>query len=90
MLSKRAESNIKDIIIDTYEEEAKFQDEDFDDFYLFVSTITAYGYSTDEIEEFATKYGIDINPDDGDPDDEYDTDGSLEVDRAKIDELKKI
>lgn len=90
MLSRKIERNIKDIIIDTYEEEAKFQDEDFDDFYLFVSTITAYGYSTDEIEEFATKYGIDINPDDGDPDDEYDTDGSLEVDRAKIDELKQI
>lgn len=90
MLSKIAERNIKDIIIDTYEEEAKFEDEDFDDFYIFVSTITAYGYSTDEIEEFATKYGIDINPDDGDPDDEYDMDGSLEVNRVKIDELKKL
>ena len=90
MLSKRAERNIKDIIIDTYEEEAKFEDEDFDDFYIFVSTINAYGYSTDEIEEFATKYGIDINPDDGDPDDEYDTGGSLEVNRVKIDELKKL
>ena len=62
MLSKRAERNIKDIIIDTYEEEAKFEDEDFDDFYIFVSTINAYGYSIDEIEEFATKYGIDIIP----------------------------
>ena len=90
MLSKIAERNIKDIIIDTYEEEAKFEDEDFDDFYIFVSTITAYGYSIDEIEEFATKYGIDINPDDGDPDDEYDTGGSLEVNRVKIDELKKF
>ena len=88
MLSKIAERNIKCIIINTYEEEAKFQDEDFDDFYIFVSTITAYGYSRDEIEEFATKYGIDINPDDGDPDDEYDMGGSLEVNRAKIDELK--
>ena len=90
MLSKIAERNIKHIIINTYEEEAKFQDEDFDDFYIFVSTITAYGYSRDEIEEFATKYGIDINPDDGDPDDEYDMGGSLEVNRAKIDELKKL
>ena len=90
MLSKIAERNIKNIIINTYEEEAKFQDEDFDDFYIFVSTITAYGYSRDEIEEFATKYGIDINPDDGDPDDEYDMDGSLEVNRVKIDELKKL
>ena len=90
MLSKIAERNIKDIIIDTYDEEAKCQDEDFDDFYIFVSTITAYGYSTDEIEEFATKYGIDINPNDGNPDDEYDTDGSLEVNRVKIDELKKL
>lgn len=90
MLSKIAERNIKDIIIDTYEEEAKFEDEDFDDFYIFVSTITAYGYSIDEIEEFVTKYGIDINPDDGDPDDEYDMGGSLEVNRAKIDELKKL
>ena len=90
MLSKIAERNIKNIIIDTYEEEAKFQDEDFDDFYIFVSTITAYGYSIDEIEEFATPYGIDINPDDGDPDDEYDMGGSLEVNRAKIDELKKL
>ena len=90
MLSKIAERNIKNIIIDTYEEEAKFEDEDFDDFYIFVSTINAYGYSTDEIEEFATKYGIDINPDDGDPDDEYDMDGSLEVNRVKIDELKKL
>ena len=90
MLSKIAERNIKCIIINTYEEEAKFQDEDFDDFYIFVSTITAYGYSIDEIEEFATKYGIDINPDDGVPDDEYDTDGSLEVNRVKIDELKKL
>ena len=92
MLSKIAERNIKNIIIDTYEEEAKFQDEDedFDDFYIFVSTITAYGYSTDEIAEFATKYSIDINPDDGDPDDEYDMGGSLEVNRAKIDELKKL
>ena len=88
MLSKIAERNIKCIIINTYEEEAKFEDEDFDDFYIFVSTINAYGYSTDEIEEFATKYGIDINPDDGDPDDEYDMGGSLEVNRAKIDELK--
>ena len=88
MLSKIAERNIKNIIINTYEEEAKFEDEDFDDFYIFVSTINAYGYSTDEIEEFATKYGIDINPDDGDPDDEYDMGGSLEVNRAKIDELK--
>ena len=90
MLSKIAERNIKCIIINTYEEEAKFEDEDFDDFYIFVSTINAYGYSIDEIEEFATKYGIDINPDDGDPDDEYDTGGSLEVNRAKIDELKKL
>ena len=90
MLSKIAERNIKDIIIDTYEEEAKFEDEDFDDFYIFVSTINAYGYSTDEIEEFSTKYGIDINPDDGDPDDEYDMGGSLEVNRVKIDELKKL
>ena len=90
MLSKIAERNIKNIIINTYEEEAKFEDEDFDDFYIFVSTITAYGYSRDEIEEFATKYGIDINPDDGDPDDEYDMDGSLEVNRVKIDELKKL
>ena len=90
MLSKIAERNIKNIIINTYEEEAKFQDEDFDDFYIFVSTINAYGYSIDEIEEFATKYGIDINPDDGDPDDEYDMGGSLEVNRAKIDELKKL
>ena len=90
MLSKRAERNIKDIIIDTYEEEAKFEDEDFDDFHIFVSTINAYGYSIDEIEEFAMKYGIDINPDDGDSDDEYDMGGSLEVNRAKIDELKKL
>ena len=90
MLSKIAERNIKSIIINTYEEEATFEDEDFDDFYIFVSTINAYGYSTDEIEEFATKYGIDINPDDGDPDDEYDMDGSLEVNRVKIDELKKL
>ena len=90
MLSKIAERNIKNIIVNTYEEEAKFEDEDFDDFYIFVSTINAYGYSTDEIEEFATKYGIDINPDDGDPDDEYDAGGSLEVNRSKIDELKKL
>ena len=90
MLNKIAERNIKNIIIDTYEDEAKFQDEDFDDFYIFVSTITAYGYSIDEIEEFAMKYGIDINPDDGDSDDEYDMGGSLEVNRAKIDELKKL
>lgn len=90
MLRDVAERNIKDIIIETYEEEAKFQDEDFDDFYIFVSTITAYGYSKDEIEEFATKYGIRIIPDDVDPDDEYDTGfGSLEVDKAKIEELKK-
>lgn len=91
MLKERAERNIKAIIIDTYEEEAEFQDKDFDDFYLFVSTITAYGYSTDEIEEFATKYGIKINPDDKDPDDKYDTGfGSLEVNRVKIEELKKL
>lgn len=90
MLRDVVERNIKDIIIETYEEEAKFQDEDFDDFYIFVSTITAYGYSKDEIEEFATKYGIRIIPDDVDPDDEYDTGfGSLEVDKAKIEELKK-
>ena len=90
MLRDGAERNIKDIIIETYEEEAKFQDEDFNDFYIFVSTITAYGYSKDEIEEFATKYGIRIIPDDVDPDDEYDTGfGSLEVDKAKIEELKK-
>lgn len=91
MLRNGAERNIKDIIIETYEEEAKFQDEDFDDFYIFVSTITAYGYSKDEIEEFATKYGIRIIPDDADPDDEYDTGfGSLEADKAKIEELKKL
>ncbi len=90
MLRDVVERNIKDIIIETYEEEAKFQDEDFDDFYIFVSTITAYGYSKDEIEEFATKYGIRIIPDDVDPDDEYDTGfGSLGVDKAKIEELKK-
>ena len=90
MLRDVTEKNIKDIIIETYEEEAKFQDEDFDDFYIFVSTITAYGYSKDEIQEFATKYGIRIIPDDVDPDDEYDTGfGSLEVDKAKIEELKK-
>lgn len=90
MLRERVERNIKAIITNIYEEEAKFQDEDFDDFYIFVSTINAYGYSIDEIEEFATKYDIDINPDDGDPDDEYDMGGSLEVNRAKIDELKKL
>ena len=91
MLKERTERNIKAIIVDTYEEEAEFQDEDFDDFYLFVSTITAYGYSIDEIEEFAAKYGIKIDPNDTDPDDEYDTGfGSLEVNRAKIEELKKL
>ena len=91
MLRERAERNIKAIITNIYEEEAEFQDEDFDDFYIFVSTITAYGYSTDEIEEFAAKYSIKIDPNDADPDDEYDTGfGSLEVNRAKIDELKKL
>ena len=91
MLKERAERNIKAIIIDTYEEEAEFQDEDFDDFYIFVSTITTYGYSTDEVEEFAAKYDIKIDPDDADPDDKYDTGfGSLEVNREKIEELKKL
>lgn len=91
MLKERTERNIKAIIIDTYEEEAEFQDEDFDDFYLFVSTITAYGYATDEIKEFAEKYDIKIDPNDADPDDKYDTGfGSLEVNRAKIEELKKL
>ena len=91
MLKEKAEKNIKAIITDIYEEEAKFQDEDFDDFYIFVSAITAYGYSGDEVEEFAAKYGIKIDPNDADPDDEYDTGfGSLEVNRAKIDELKKL
>ena len=91
MLRERVEKNIKAIITNIYEEEAEFQDEDFDDFYIFVSAITAYGYSTDEVEEFAAKYGIEIDPDDRDPDDKYDTGfGSLEVNRAKIDELKKL
>ena len=91
MLKEKAEKNIKTIIINIYEEEAEFQDEDFDDFYIFVSAITAYGYSTDEVEEFAAKYGIKIDPNDEDTDDEYDTGfGSLEVNRAKIDELKKL
>lgn len=91
MLRERVERNIKAIITNIYEEEAKFQDEDFDDFYLFVSTITTYGYSTDEVEEFAAKYGIKIDPNDRDPDDKYDTGfGSLEVNRAKINELKKL
>lgn len=91
MLRKRTERNIKAIIIDIYEEEAEFQDEDFDDFYIFVSAITAYGYATDEVEEFAEKYDIKIDPNDADPDDKYDTGfGSLEVNRAKIDELKKL
>ena len=91
MLKERTERNIKAIIIDTYEEEAELQDEYFDYFYIFISTITAYGYSRDEIEEFAAKYDIEIDPDDRDPDDKYDTEfGSLEVNRAKIDELKKI
>ena len=91
MLRERVERNIKAIITNIYEEEAKFQDEDFDDFYIFVSAITAYGYSTDEIEEFAAKYGIKIDPDDRDPDDKYDTGfGSLEVNRGKIEELKKL
>ena len=90
MLKEKAEKNIKTIIINIYEEEAEFQDEDFDDFYIFVSAITAYGYSTDEVKEFAAKYDIGIDPDDRDPDDKYDTGfGSLEVNRAKIDELKK-
>ena len=62
MLKERTEKNIKAIIINIYEEEAEFQDEDFDDFYIFVSAITAYGYSRDEIEEFAAKYGIKIDP----------------------------
>lgn len=91
MLTEKSERNIKAIIVDTYEEEAEFQDEDFDDFYLFVSTITTYGYSIDEVEEFAAKYGIKIDPNDKDPDDEYDTGfGSLEVNRAKIKELKNL
>lgn len=91
MLKEKAEKNIKTIIINIYEEEAEFQDDDFDDFYIFVSAITAYGYATDEIKEFAAKYGIKIDPDDRDPDDEYDTGfGSLEVNREKIDELKKL
>ena len=91
MLRERVEKNIKAIITNIYEEEAEFQDEDFDDFYIFVSAITAYGYSTDEVEEFAAKYGIKIDPNDADPDDEYDTGfGSLEVNRAKINELKKL
>lgn len=92
MLRDGAERNIKAIIISTYEEEAKLQEEEeFDDFYIFVSTIRYYGYSPDEIEEFAMKYGIRIIPDDVDPDDEYDTGfGSLEVDKAKIEELKKL
>jgi len=93
MLTKKSEENIKDIIIEIYEEEAEYQDEDedFNDFYIFVSTITDYGYSIDEIKEFAAKYGIEINPDDGNPDDEYDLGfGSLEVNEAKIEELMDL
>ena len=91
MLRERVERNIKAIITNIYEEEAEFQDEDFDDFYIFVSAITAYGYSRAEIAEFAAKYGIGIDPDDRDPDDKYDTGfGSLEVNRGKIEELKKL
>ena len=91
MLRDGAERNIKDIIIETYEEEAKFQDEDFNDFYIFVSTITAYGYSKDEIQEFAMKYNIKTSPYDEYPDNDYFYTGigSLEVDKAKIEELKK-
>lgn len=96
MLKDVTERNIKDIIIETYEEEAKlqeedFEDEEFDDFYIFVSTITAYGYSKEEIQEFATKYGIKTSPYDEYPDNDYFYTGlgSLEVDKAKIEELKK-
>ena len=91
MLRDGAERNIKDIIIETYEEEAKFQDEDFDDFYIFVSTITAYGYSKEEIAEFAMKYNIKTSPYDEYPENDYFYKGlgSLEVDKAKIEELKK-
>ena len=91
MLKEITERNIKDIIIETYEEEAKLQEEDFDDFYIFASTIRSYGYSADEIEEFATKYGIKISPYDEYPENDYFYEGlgSLEVDKAKIEELKK-
>ena len=91
MLRDVTERNIKDIIIETYEEEAEFQDDDFDDFYIFVSTITAYGYSKDEIQEFALKYNIKTSPYDEYPDNDYFYTGlgSLEVDKAKIEELKK-
>lgn len=91
MLRDVTERNIKDIIIETYEEEAKLQEEDFDDFYIFASTIRSYGYSADEIEEFAMKYNIKISPYDEYPDNDYFYEGlgSLEVDKAKIEELKK-
>lgn len=82
MLDERVERNIKAIIIDTYEEEAKFQDEDFDDFYIFISTIMDYGYSIDEIKEFAAKYNIKINSNNT----EFD---SLEINKTKINKLKK-
>lgn len=88
MLTEKSERNIKNIIIETYKDEAEFQDEEFDDFYIFVSTITDYGYSINEIKEFAAKHGITIDPDDRNPDDEYDLGfGSLEVNKAKINEL---
>lgn len=91
MLRDKEGRNIRNIIIEIYEEEAKFQDEDFDVFYIFVSTIMRYGYSPDEIEGFAMKYGIKISPNDKDFDDEYDTGfGSLEVNKATIEQLKKI
>lgn len=92
MLRDVTERNIKDIIIETYEEEAKLQEEDFDDFYIFASTIRSYGYSADEIEEFAMKYNIKISPYDEYPDNDYFYEGLglLEVDKAKIEELKKL
>ena len=91
MLREKTERNIKTIIVDAYEEGAKFQDESFDDYYIFIPAITYHGYSTDEIEEFAAKYSIKITHNDENSS-WYSSSafGSLEVNRAKIDELKKI
>lgn len=79
------ERNIKEIINEVWNNEAEDKDDQIE---IYVSYITAYGHTVQEVLDFAQKYGVICDRELSDAEDEYDLGyGSLVI---NIDTIKDI
>lgn len=79
------DSKILAIILEVWNNE-----DDPEDFHLWVSYIMAYGFTQHDVLEFAKKHGITVIENKGDPDDAFDEGyGALELTPVIIAQLQK-